>query len=93
MPQSTQTFDFPFSGREKERALLEKTLESALSENGSITFILGESGIGKTRLAQNILEIAREKGFTCTLAKCPKGGSLLPYSVWTECLRKLADDM
>ena len=93
MPQSTHSFDFPFSGREKERALLVKPLESALSGNGSITFILGESGTGKTRLAQNILDTAREKGFTCTLAKCPKGGSLLPYSVWTECLRQSADDM
>ena len=78
MPQSTHSFDFPFSGREKERALLVKPLESALSGNGSITFILGESGIGKTRLAQNILDTAREKGFTCTLAKCPKGGVYYP---------------
>ncbi len=89
MSQGSQLIEFPFAGRTKELEVLDRLLDEALTGEGSLSFITGEAGVGKTRLAKEFLNKGKAKGFFCLTAKCPKGGSLLPYSVWVECLRQL----
>ena len=93
MSQIGQQIEFPFSGREKEQEALERLLDKSLRGEGGLAFITGELGVGKSRLAQEILRIGKGKGFTCLTSKSPRGGSLLPYSVWVECLRQLTTEM
>jgi len=88
-----QQFEFPFSGREKEQGVLGRLLDKAERGEGGLAFITGELGIGKTRLAQELLEKGKGRGFTCVSAKSPRGPSLLPYSIWVECLRQLTNEM
>ena len=42
----------PFVGRDTELSLLDNTLREATSGTGSVTFVVGEPGLGKTRLVQ-----------------------------------------
>lgn len=50
-------------GRTVEMDHLAAQLEHAASGRGCATFLVGEMGIGKTRLAQETLALARARGF------------------------------
>ncbi|WP_163572929.1 ATP-binding protein [Fodinicola feengrottensis] len=49
-------------GRDAERQMLLAALESARAASGRIVLLSGEAGIGKSRLASEIAEIAAQKG-------------------------------
>lgn len=55
--------DPPFIGRVGERARLLQRLERAYAGGGGIAVVLGEAGIGKTRLLSEIEEAARWRGW------------------------------
>jgi class 3 adenylate cyclase len=52
-----------FVGREEEIALLESALERAVSGQGQVIGIVGEAGVGKSRLCHEFAERHRAKGF------------------------------
>ena len=60
----------PIIGREREIETLTKHLDDALAGMGSCVFISGEAGVGKTRLVEEIKEIAIAKGFTILSSHC-----------------------
>jgi class 3 adenylate cyclase/tetratricopeptide (TPR) repeat protein len=62
-PTVFRSYRFPFFGRETERRLLRQTL---IERRGAVALI-GEPGIGKTRLAATAVDEARWKGM-CVLA-------------------------
>jgi predicted ATPase len=49
-------------GRDGELDKLKKSLENAAAGKGSVTFIAGEAGIGKTRLVSELINEAEKKG-------------------------------
>ena len=51
-----------FVGREKELAELTVGLEDALAGQGRLAMLVGEPGIGKTRLAQELAVLAGQRG-------------------------------
>ncbi|MDO8670346.1 MAG: DUF2791 family P-loop domain-containing protein, partial [Dehalococcoidia bacterium] len=53
-----------FVGREAELERLSAALSFAADSNGRAVFLVGEHGVGKTRLAQEALALARQRGFT-----------------------------
>lgn len=53
---------YPFVGRATERSSLLKALELSLSGHGSLVLIEGEMGMGKTRLCQELSDLAHSKG-------------------------------
>jgi len=60
----------PFVGRDAEFAILKHKVEDTLAGNGSTVFIGGESGVGKTRLAEEIIAHAVKTNFQCFRAQC-----------------------
>ena len=50
-----------FIDREKELKLLKYSLEQAQTGFGGILFITGEAGVGKSRLLEELVALAREK--------------------------------
>ncbi len=50
-------------GREDELNQLQTYLDSASEGNGNTVFISGEAGVGKTRLVNELKNIAQSKGF------------------------------
>ena len=56
----------PFVGRRAELAQFRGVLEACLeSRHGQIVFVRGDPGIGKTRLLDQFMRLAKEVGFDC----------------------------
>ncbi|MEM2899370.1 MAG: DUF2791 family P-loop domain-containing protein, partial [Thermoplasmata archaeon] len=66
-----------FVGRENELAELEHYLEEAIKGHGKVVFLEGETGVGKTRLVNEVVNRAREKNVLVLSGRCHPGGE--PY--------------
>ncbi|MCJ2563978.1 MAG: DUF2791 family P-loop domain-containing protein, partial [Candidatus Thermoplasmatota archaeon] len=73
-------------GRENELKELHEHLSNASQGRGTTLFISGEAGIGKTRLLEEIKNIAESKGFQI-LSGNSLYESLTPYMPFLEALR------
>ncbi len=73
-------------GREKELHRLLGFLDQAEANRGGTVFITGEAGIGKTRLLNELKQIAHSKNFQVLSGNCTFE-SLTPYSAYLEALR------
>ena len=72
-----------FIGRDREVHRLEQTLDAALSGRGALRLLSGEPGIGKTRLADEVVARATAKGFFVSWEHTPEEGSGR-VSVWVS---------
>jgi len=80
----------PFVGREREYSQLVGRLQQALADNGGVTTIAGEAGLGKTRLAQEALGYVQQRGMLCLSSRCYEVEAAVPYLPIVEALRPLA---
>jgi DNA-binding CsgD family transcriptional regulator/tetratricopeptide (TPR) repeat protein len=79
-------------GREAERAVLEQALEAAERGEPSVTLLVGEAGIGKTRLVREAERRGRERGATVLRGDCLRlDGGELPYAPLAALLRDVPD--
>ena len=76
----------PVIGRDAELAAL-------VAMRSGVVVVRGEAGIGKTRLAREVLERARAAGARTASCAALELGGPAPYSMWSELLRDLADDL
>ena len=75
-------------GRDQELEAAKVDLARAAEGRVAITLVGGEAGIGKTRLAEAVLESARSLGFTTMRGACvPIAGPSLPYGPIAEAFR------
>jgi adenylate cyclase len=69
-------------GRDAERAQLLQSIHQTRSGRGSLILLLGEAGIGKTRLAEEALAAARRLGCQTLVGRCYEQEdtpALIPY--------------
>jgi DNA-binding SARP family transcriptional activator len=79
----------PLIGRARELDRLLEVWSAVQSGAGAVVSISGEAGIGKTRLASELLARAGEQGAgTAACAALDLGGAA-PFGLWAELLRKL----
>lgn len=78
-----------FVGRESETQQLQAALEQAMQGKGSSWLIGGESGVGKSRLL-NELRIRALVGGALVLDGMGLSSGSLPYELWREPVRRLA---
>jgi DNA-binding SARP family transcriptional activator len=78
-----------FVGRDRELAELTAAVEDAAAGRGRFYLIAGESGVGKTRLADELASHAKESGALVLWGRSPKRGGAPPYWPWTQALRGL----
>lgn len=77
----------PFVGREAERAQLQRYLQGARAGQGRLVLLSGEPGVGKTRLAQEILKEVHKEGALVLWGRCRAGAFDSPYLPLAEALR------
>lgn len=80
------------AGRELELAHLRAAWGHAAAGAGRVAMLEGEAGIGKTRLAREVLEEARAAGARVASAAPPEVGDA-PLAVWAELLHDLCADV
>ena len=80
----------PFVGRDAERAELDGLLDRISGgQGGSFVLLGGEPGVGKTRLAEECLMDARERGHSTLTGHCYEEGAA-PFIPLVEMLERLA---
>lgn len=93
-----RTHRTPLVGREKDVARVQNILVSAeAAVDGSpqsermphCVFLLGEVGIGKSRIAEEVAHYAVQRAWNVVFTHAYTGEGELPYRVWITILRKL----
>jgi DNA-binding SARP family transcriptional activator len=74
-------------GRERELAELSAGLERAFSGHGGVFLLAGEPGIGKSRLADELVTRARSRGAAVLVGRCWEAGGAPAYWPWVQALR------
>jgi class 3 adenylate cyclase/tetratricopeptide (TPR) repeat protein len=76
-----------FVGRADEMASLEAALERALDGNGQVVGIVGEPGVGKSRLCQEFVERCQARGISVYGGHGVSHGKAIPYLPILELFR------
>ena len=77
-----------FVGRTHESELLSVRINRAIAGEGSICFVIGEAGVGKTRLVTESLERLSGEGIAVLQAHCDGNGLDRSFSVFVDLLRE-----
>ena len=81
-------------GREPELARLRELLDAAIAARPAAAFVAGESGVGKSRLVNEISQVAAQDGVRILIGECIEvGEGELPYAPIVAALRPLARDL
>ena len=81
------TADSPLVGREVELLQLRDALQAALAGRGQLVAVMGEPGIGKSRLVAELVAEAGKKGARVLLGRCFETEQVLPFGPWINVLR------
>jgi DNA-binding CsgD family transcriptional regulator/tetratricopeptide (TPR) repeat protein len=76
----------PLVGRNAELSLLSKTIGEAAKGAGRAVFIVGEGGIGKTRLAAAAAERAAKQGWNVAVGRAYPVETGVPYALFSDAL-------
>lgn len=76
-------------GRDRELAELNSAVERCLDGAGSVWFVHGEAGIGKTSLATEVVRHAAERGAITAVATSWDHGAAPPFWPWARLLQSL----
>jgi tetratricopeptide (TPR) repeat protein len=82
----------PFVGRARELDELRAALDQTAEGRGSLVLLSGEAGIGKTRLLQELVREARDRGLRVATGRCWEGGGAPAYWPWIQAVRALGGD-
>ncbi|MEM2900254.1 MAG: tetratricopeptide repeat protein, partial [Thermoplasmata archaeon] len=75
-----------FVERENELGVLRKAIDEVSRGLGKTIFVIGESGVGKTRLVEEVIEYAEKNGFKIHIGRCLLE-SLTPMMPMLEALK------
>jgi class 3 adenylate cyclase len=76
-----------FVGRERETQTLRATLAEALAGRGRLLTLVGEPGIGKTRMTEELATYARLRGAEVLVGRCYEGEGAPAYWPWVQIVR------
>jgi hypothetical protein len=80
----------PLVGREHELATLTSAFEDLAVGTGRLFLFVGEAGMGKTRLAEEVAQRASKRGLRVAWGRAWEGGVTPAFWPWTQILRALA---
>lgn len=76
----------PLVGREQELAQVVRSAQAAQAGAGRLVLITGEPGVGKTRLAQELMVDMWQRGFLVATGRCYEAERLVPFYPFLEVL-------
>jgi class 3 adenylate cyclase/tetratricopeptide (TPR) repeat protein len=75
-------YTLPMIGRRDELAAISALMDQAIDSAGQIVGIVADAGMGKSRLAAEVIRTAVEKGFAGYGGACQSYGATMSYLVW-----------
>ncbi len=78
----------PFVGRDTESAELTRLLDQMLTGQGGLVLLGGEPGVGKTRLARELMATARQRGAASVTGHCYEMEGAAPYVPFVETIEQ-----
>jgi len=78
----------PFVGRASEMALLDGVLARVTAGHGQVVALVGEPGVGKSRITYEFARAARERGWMALEAHAASYGAATPYLPLGDLLRR-----
>jgi DNA-binding SARP family transcriptional activator len=84
---------WPLVGRSEQLAELVGALDRAESGTVALAALVGEPGIGKSRLAGELARVAGERGATVLLGRCSQDDGAPPLWPWQQVLRGLGREL
>src|SRR5262249_59300671 len=76
-----------FVGREAELGRVVRALDRAVAHDGRLVLLVGEPGIGKTRIARELAFRATSLGVAVRWGRCQETEGAPPYWPWLQVLR------
>jgi tetratricopeptide (TPR) repeat protein len=76
-----------YVGREQELDELCGAVDRAVAGSGEVVFITGDPGIGKTRLAEQVVAYAHMRDAEALWGRCYEGDGAPPYWPWVQIIR------
>src|SRR5216117_2569586 len=89
MPPPHPRTEAVFVGRHHELVELRAGLEDAVTGRGRFFLVVGEAGVGKTRLVEELGREAAEQGHLVLWGRCWEGEGAPPYWPWVQVIRAL----
>src|SRR2546425_11409455 len=87
MPPPHPRTEAVFVGRHHELVELRAGLEDAVTGRGRFFLVVGEAGVGKTRLVEELGREAAEQGHLVLWGRCWEGEGAPPYWPWIQVIR------
>jgi predicted ATPase len=76
----------PFVAREHEMAQLTRALDEAQAGRGALVLLRGDAGIGKSRIADELVNHAQSAGFLALTGYCHEGDAAPAYAPFVQAL-------
>lgn len=80
-----------FVGREAEVERARAVLDESLSGTPHVLLVVGEPGIGKTRVSEELTTYARMRGAHVHWGRCHEGEGAPPFWPWVQLTRGYAE--
>ena len=75
------------SGGRRNSGGCEQLLDEAIQGHGHVATVVGEAGIGKTRLVSTLAADALSQGCRVLIGRCHESDSILPFGPWVDACR------
>ena len=75
-------------GRESELAQARQLLDQTVAGHGTVLLLGGEPGVGKTRLAEEVLAEGRQRGCLALIGRCYEMEGTPPFIPWVELVER-----
>jgi DNA-binding SARP family transcriptional activator/predicted ATPase len=86
-PDETLSRELPLVGREAEIRRLRDMLDRMWDGHGQVAAVIGEAGVGKSRLLAEIAAEAVARGARVLVGRCYEAEQILPFASWVDALR------
>src|SRR6266540_3545945 len=87
LPDETLPRELPLVGREAEIHRLREILNRAWEGHGHVVAVIGEAGVGKSRLMAEVAAEAVARGGRVLVGRCYEAEQILPFAAWVDALR------